>query len=353
MNTSARLDALRARMTDEGLDAFVVNSPANVRYLTGFSGEGMLVVDEDVTLCSDSRYVVQAAEEAPWMTVAADGGGHVGKAAARLAETGAARVGFEAEALMYVGFEALGKSAPDAELVSTRGVIERLRAVKDPGEIALVRRAAAIADAAFAELRGRIEPGMTERQVALDLDRLMIEGGARKPSFETIVASGPNGAKPHAVPGERELAEGDLVVVDWGAQADGYCSDCTRTLMLGEPDARQRGIWQAVREAQLAGLEAIAPGVKCRDVDAAARDLLYERGLGDLFGHGVGHGVGLEVHEQPGLGETSEDTLAASMVITVEPGVYAAGWGGVRLEESVLVTADGFEVLTAAPYDRV
>jgi Xaa-Pro aminopeptidase len=314
-------------MTDEGLDAFVVNSPANVRYLTGFSGEGMLVVDDDVTLCSDSRYTVQAAEEAPWLTVAAGAGGHVGKAAARLAETGAARVGFEAEALMYVGFEALGKSAPDAELVSTRGVIERQRAVKDPDEIALVRRAAAIADAAFEELRGRIQPGMTERQVALDLDRLMIEGGARKPSFETIVASGPNGAKPHAVPGQRALAEGDLVVVDWGARAAGYCSDCTRTLMLGEPDARQRAVWQAVREAQLAGLEAVAPGVKW--------------------------GVGLEVHEQPGLSEASEDTLAAGMVITVEPGVYAPDWGGVRLEESVLVTADGFEVLTAAPYDRV
>lgn len=201
-------------MADENLDAFVVNSPANVFYLTGFSGEGMLVIDDDVALCSDSRYTVQAAEEAPWLTVAPDGGGHVGKAATRLATTCAARVGFESEALMYVGFETLAKSAPDAELVSTRGVIERQRAVKDPDEIALIRRATEIADAAFEELRPSIEPGMTERQVALRLDRLMIDGGARKPSFETIVAGGPNGAKPHAVPGERPLAEGDLVVVE-------------------------------------------------------------------------------------------------------------------------------------------
>ncbi len=347
---SARLQALREWMTAEELDALVVSSAANVRYLTGFTGEGVLVVDDDVTICTDSRYTVQAGEESPDAQVAANGG-HAGGAATRLEASSAARVGFEADTVLYSVFETLRDKSGGAELVPTRGGIARQRVVKSSAEIDMVRQAAAIADAAFVALREWLEPGMVERQAALQLDRLMIEGGAEKPSFETIMASGPNGAKPHARPGQRELTEGDLVVVDWGAQADGYCSDCTRTLMLGQPDDRQREVWQAVREAQQAALAKVAPGVACREIDAAARDSLASRDLAEYFGHGVGHGVGLQVHEQPSLGTSSEDVLAAGMVVTVEPGVYIEGWGGVRLEELVLVTDDGFEVLTGAPYD--
>lgn len=346
-----RLAKLRAWMAKESLDALVVSKSANMRYLTGFTGEGLLVIDESAVICTDSRFSVQAAEEAPDAECLAGRDRHLVGAAERLSATGARKAGFEAEALTYAGFETLKEKAPDVELVPSRKVIENQRAVKDPAEIELIEAAAAIADRAFEAVRPRIQPGITEREAALELERHMILGGGDQPSFPTIIAGGPNGAKPHATPGERPLQEGDLVVLDWGIQAQGYCSDCTRTLMLGEPDNRQREVYDAVRAAQLAALDAVAPGVPAREVDGGARDLLDERGLGEHFGHGVGHGVGLEVHELPAVGRRSEDDLEAGMVITIEPGVYIEGWGGVRLEELVLVTADGARVLTGAPYD--
>lgn len=349
--TAHRLDALRDWMAAENLDAFVVSSPANVRYLTGFAGEGMLVVDQGVTICTDSRYTVQAQQEAPWVAVAADQGGHIGNVAARLMSDGVARAGFEADRLNYSAWERLREQAGGTELVPTRGVICGHRACKDPAEIELIRRAAEIADKAFVQLRPSLQAGLPEREAALELHRLMVRAGADRCSFETIIASGPNGAKPHAEPGPRSLAEGDLVVVDWGARVDGYCSDCTRTIAVGEIDRRGREVWRAVREAQQAALAVAGPGVPCREVDAAARDHLAYCDLAECFGHGVGHGVGLEVHEQPTLNAASEDVLRPGMVVTIEPGVYLEDWGGVRLEELILVTEDGVEALTRAPYD--
>ncbi len=346
-----RRKQLRARMGEENLDAFVVSKPANVRYLTGFTGEGLVVVDAEVAICTDSRFTVQAAEEAPGIECLSGEGGHLGQAAERLVSVGARRAGFEADAMTYAGFETLQEKAPEVELVSTRQTLERQRIVKEPEEVELVAAAAAIADQAFETVRPQIQPGMTEREVAIELERQMLLGGAEKPSFPSIVASGPNGAKPHATPGERKLEAGDLVVVDFGAQANGYCSDCTRTLALGELDERQREVWHAVREAQLAGLGVVAPGRPAADVDAAARELLRKRGFVEEFSHSVGHGVGLEVHELPGVSARSEEVLAAGMIITVEPGVYIKGWGGVRLEELVLVTEDGPQALTRAAYD--
>jgi Xaa-Pro aminopeptidase len=348
---AARLAKLRAWMAEESLDALVVSKSANLRYLTGFSGEGLLVVDDSAVICTDSRFSVQAAEEAPEAECLAGRDGHLVGAAERLTAKAARRAGFEAEALTYAGFETLKEKAPEVELVPSRKVIENQRAVKDPAELELIEAAAAIADRAFEAVRPRIQPGMTEREAALELERHMILGGGERPSFPTIVAGGPNGAKPHATPGERPLQEGDLVVVDWGVQARGYCSDCTRTLMLGELDDRQREVYDAVHAAQLAALGAVAPGVPAREVDTAARDLLGERGLAEHFGHGVGHGVGLEVHELPTVGHRSQDDLELGMVITIEPGVYIEGWGGVRLEELVLVTERGARVLTGAPHD--
>ncbi|HUS81549.1 MAG TPA: Xaa-Pro peptidase family protein [Armatimonadota bacterium] len=346
----SRLDTLRQWMAGEGLDAFVVSSHPNVRYLTGFTGEGILVVFEELAICTDSRYTVQAAEEAPELETTADEGGHVTGAGNRLAQSGATRAGFEADMLTYAGWEKLAAGAGEVELVPTHGIVVRQRAVKDPSEVDLIRRAVAVADAAFDTLASKLQPGMVEREAALQLDLAMVMAGAEKPAFETILAAGPNGAKPHARPGTRELAEGDLVVVDWGATVDGYCSDCTRTVIIGEPDQRQREVWRAVREAQLAALEAAGPGVPCRDVDAAARNLLDDRGLAELFGHGVGHGVGLQVHEQPRLSASSDDVLEPGMVVTIEPAVYVEGWGGVRLEELILIAEEGIEVLTRAPY---
>ena len=237
------------------------------------------------------------------------------------------------------------------ELLPLEDRIKRLRAIKDSEEVALIRRAAQVADSAFVDLRSLIEPGMSELEAAEELRRLMVLAGAEKPSFDVIFATGPNGAKPHARPGEREVAEGDLIVIDWGAVVDGYCSDCTRTVIVGEPDERQLEVWQAVRKAQRAALEGLQPGMEGREVDAIARESLEESGYAKYFGHGLGHGVGLEVHELPTVGQKSENTIEPAMIITVEPGVYIEGWGGVRLEELVLVTEEGGEVLTEAPYD--
>jgi len=347
---SGRLDAVRSWMADEGLDALLISSAPNVRYLTGFAGEGLLVVDEGGLLCTDSRYRVQAAEEAPDVECAA-AGGHLEQAIERLRQVGAGRIGFRGQHLTYASWQTMSEKLDGVELVACDDEIGRLRAVKEQVEIGLIERAAGVADEAFAQWRAELEPGVTEREAALELERLMVLGGAEKASFDVIVAGGPNGAKPHASPGAREIGEGDLVVVDWGAKVDGYCSDCTRTVIAREPDDRQGEVWGAVREAQCAAIEAVAAGALCRDVDAVARDLLRERGWEKEFGHGLGHGVGLQVHERPTLSQRSEDTLEPGMVITVEPGVYIEGWGGVRLEELVLVTQDGPRALTGAPYD--
>lgn len=355
MNTQ-RCEAVRAWMAEQGLDALLVTSPANIRYLTGFSGEGLLVLDGGAVICTDSRYRVQAEEEAPGAECVADGG-HLSQAIERLRavvaarENGPARIGFCGEHLTWADHRRLSEQIEGAELVPVADEVARLRAIKDETEIALITRAARIADEAFSAWRATLEVGVSEREAALELEQLMVRGGAEGASFDVIVAAGPNGAKPHARPGDRTIAEGDLVVVDWGAIVAGYCSDCTRTLLIGEVGERAREVWRAVREAQLAALAAVAPDVPCRDVDTAARELLRERGWEREFGHGVGHGVGLEVHERPALSQKSEDVLEAGMVVTIEPGVYIDGWGGVRLEELVLVTADGARVLSAAPYD--
>ncbi|MFO8081727.1 MAG: Xaa-Pro peptidase family protein [Armatimonadota bacterium] len=346
-----RQAAVRSWMDDEGVDALLVSAEPNVRWLTGFSGEGLLVLDEaGPVLCTDSRYAVQAGEEAPELELVADGN-HLDEAIERLVATGAECPGFEAAHLPYAHYQRLAEKLEGAELQPLGDQIRRLRAVKDSAEVALIRRAAQMADSAFIDLRERIEPGMSEREAAEELRRLMVLAGAEGPSFDVIFAAGPNGAKPHARPGERVVAAGDLIVIDWGAVVDGYCSDCTRTVIAGEPDTRQLEVWEAVRKAQLAAMEGLRPGMEGREVDAIARESLEESGYAQYFGHGLGHGVGLEVHELPTVGQKSENTLEAGMIVTIEPGVYIEGWGGVRLEELVLVTEEGAEPITDAPYD--
>ncbi len=348
--SSRRVERVRAWLAEQDLGALLVSSAPNVRWLTGFAGEGMLVVDNGALICTDSRYRVQSCEEAPGVECAADGG-HLEQAIARLAACGAARVGFEAPHLSYANWQKLAEGLEGVELVPCGDEIRRLRAVKDTGEVKLIERAASVADEAFGQWRAALEPGISEREAALELERLMVLGGAEKPSFEIIVAAGPNGAKPHARPGPRTIDVGDLVVVDWGAQVEGYCSDCTRTLLVGEVGEKQRAIWEAVREAQLAAIDAAVAGAKCAAVDAVAREALRGEGWEREFSHGLGHGVGLQVHEQPTLSQRSEDVLAPGMVVTIEPGVYIDDWGGVRLEELVLVTEQAPRVLTHAPYD--
>ncbi len=333
----------------------LVTDLVNVRYLSGFSGSnGALLVfaddfnDLDPVLATDGRYRTQAAEQAPGLEVAIE------RAVARhlvgrAADAGVSKLGFESNVVTVDGFDALTSEVDErkgsTELVRAAGIVEALREVKDAGELALLRLACEAADAALADLvaRGGLRPGRTEREVSRELEGLMLDHGADGISFETIVAAGPNSAIPHHRPTNAVLAHGDFVKIDFGALVAGYHSDMTRTFVLGKAGkaaAWQLEIYQLVAEAQRAGREALKPGAGLRDVDAAARQLIIDAGYGEQFGHGLGHGVGLQIHEAPGIGATSAGTLRAGSVVTVEPGVYLPGRGGVRIEDTLAV-ADG------------
>ena len=348
MTHSQRRDNLKAKIRAGGLDAMLVTDLVNVRYLSGFTGSnGALLVfaddayDADV-LATDGRYRTQAAEQAPGVEIAIE------RAVARhlvgrAAEAGVGKLGFESNVVTVAGFDALTSEIAErkssAELVRAPGTVEALREVKDAGELALLRLACEAADAALADLLGRggLRAGRTEREVSRELESLMLDHGADAISFETIVAAGPNSAIPHHRPTNAELAEGDFVKIDFGALVAGYHSDMTRTFVLGKAADWQLEIYQLVAEAQRAGREALKPGAGLRDVDAAARRLIVDAGYGEHFGHGLGHGVGLQIHEAPGIGATSTGTLLAGSVVTVEPGVYLPGRGGVRIEDTVVV----------------
>jgi len=353
---AARRDSLRATARAAGLDAVLVTRLVNVRYLTGFTGSnGVLLVPADGAdlLCTDGRYVTQAGRQAPDLELLVDRASAVA-ATERAARDGHRRLGFESHDVTVDLHRTL--SGKVGELVSIGRAVEAQRAVKDDAEIELLRAACAIADRALAELvaAGGLRPGRTEREVGRDLDARMLDLGAHAPSFETIVATGAESAVPHHRPTDRVLAAGDLVKLDFGAEHGGYHSDMTRTLVLGEPAGWQREVYDLVRAAQRAGREALAAGAALRAVDSAARDVVVAAGYGEHFVHGLGHGVGLEIHEAPALSQLSAGTLADRMAVTVEPGVYLAGRGGVRIEDT-LVVRDGAEpdLLTTTTKDLV
>ena len=324
----------------------LVTDLINVRYLSGFTGSnGALLVfadDRGPVLATDSRYRTQAAEQAPGLEIAIEralGRYLVGQAA----DAGVRKLGFESNVVTVDGFDALQSELDErsggTELVRAAGTVEALREVKDAGELALLRLACEAADAALGDLvaRGGLRPGRTEREVGRELEALMLDHGADAISFETIVAAGPNSAIPHHRPTDAVLAEGDFVKIDFGALVAGYHSDMTRTFVLGKAAEWQLEIYQLVAAAQRAGREALRPGAGLREVDAAARQLIVDAGYGEQFGHGLGHGVGLQIHEAPGIGATSAGTLLAGSVVTVEPGVYLPGRGGVRIEDTLVV----------------
>jgi Xaa-Pro aminopeptidase len=266
---------------------------------------------------------------------------------------GIARLGLEAEQVSWAQQQRYdGDWFPAAGLVATSGLVETLRERKDAGEVARIEAACAVADAALAAVRPRLGEGPTEAEFALDLETEMRRRGAEGPSFETIVASGPNGAKPHHRAGGRRVAEGDLVVVDFGALVDGYHSDMTRTVAVGDPSATQARMYEVVTESQAAGVAAVRAGVEARDVDETCRAIIRDAGWGDAFAHGTGHGVGLDIHEAPRVSKATDATLADGHVVTVEPGVYLAEHGGVRIEDTVVVTPVGSRTLTRAPKGR-
>jgi Xaa-Pro aminopeptidase len=350
---SHRRENLKAQIAANGLEAMLVTDLINVRYLSGFSGSnGALLVfadDRGPVLATDGRYRTQAAEQAPDLEVAIERalGRHL---IGRAADAGVGKLGFESNVVTVDGFDTLINELTErnaaTELVRAAGTVEALREIKDDGELALLRLACEKADAALADLvqRGGLRPGRTEREVSRELEALMLDHGADAISFETIVAAGPNSAIPHHRPTDAVLANGDFVKIDFGALVAGYHSDMTRTFVLGKAADWQLEVYQLVADAQRAGREALRPGAGLRDVDGAARQLIVDAGYGEQFSHGLGHGVGLQIHEAPGIGATSAGTLLAGSVVTVEPGVYLPGRGGVRIEDTLAVGDE-----TAAP----
>jgi Xaa-Pro aminopeptidase len=356
MDHEARLDRLRSALA---VDALLVTNLKNIRYLTGFTGSAgmLLVADDRLLLTSDGRYGTQIAQQVTvaGCDVAIGLPGEQAAAVQRAAQT-SRRIGLEAGHVTWAQQRAMaGEWFAHAELVPTEGVVEGLRRVKDEAEVERIQAAASIADAALAAVLPRLLDGPTEAEFGLELDTEMRRRGAVSTSFETIVASGPNGAKPHHRPGARRVEEGDLVVLDFGALVDGYCSDMTRTVAVGEPrdSALSRRMWDVVRQSQQAGVDAVRAGATGQGVDQACRDVIADAGWAERFVHGTGHGVGLDIHEAPAVGTTSADTLAAGHVVTVEPGVYLPDHGGVRIEDTVVVTDEGCLPLTASPKELI
>ena len=346
---SARADRLAELLAEAGADAILVTDLVNVRYLTGFTGSNALALigPEVRAFATDFRYVEQAAEELEASFDRLAPSQDLLEAITDALTARELRLGFEEAHLSVREHARLRARLPDRiELVGLQGLVETLRAVKAREEVAAIRAATELADAAFAQLISGGLVGHSERELAIALEFEMRRLGAERPSFEPIVAAGPHGALPHAQPRDVEITDGQLVVIDWGAQLAGYCSDCTRTLAAGSVSGRGAEIYQLVLDAQLNGVQAIAAGAVGRDVDAVARQLIDSSGHGEHFGHGLGHGVGLEVHEAPRLAQRSDAVLATGNVVTVEPGVYLPGELGVRIEDLVVVSGSGPEILT-------
>ncbi|WP_218019770.1 M24 family metallopeptidase [Rhodococcoides yunnanense] len=356
MNFGARRAALRQSMHALELDSVFVTDLLNIRYLTGFTGSNAALVvsaadsagnEDNSVICTDGRYLTQVAEQVPDLRALIDRA----SAEALLASDATPKtgpVGFESHVVTVDQHLAWSSLDPAPNLVRSPGLVEELRMVKDEDEIGLLRDACRAADDAFAGLveRGGIRAGRTELDVARELESLMVAAGADGISFETIVAAGANSAVPHHRPTDAVLRSGDFVKFDFGALVGGYHSDMTRTVVLGTPEAWQTDVYDLVLRSQAAGRNALAPGVSTASVDAASRSVIDDAGYGELFLHGLGHGVGLEIHEAPGIARASTGTLLCGAAVTVEPGVYFSGRGGVRIEDTLIVREDGPELLT-------
>jgi Xaa-Pro aminopeptidase len=353
MNHAARLTAARAAMYAAGVEAMIVSGLVNIRYLTGFTGSNALVVvaADTSTLLTDFRYQTASEPLRAWVDVELAERDVIRTAAERLGELsgGAVRVGFEAAQLTVDRHQILAEAHEG--LVPVPGLVEGLRVVKDADELASVRASAALIEPVYAQIAAEGLVGRSEADVAWRVRELFHAGGADGLAFETIVASHERGAQPHAHPTGERIGPDTLITIDLGCVLDGYYSDCTRTFATGAPPAGLSTAYAVCLEAQLAAMEAVRPGVAAADVDAAARSVIELAGHGDRFGHPVGHGVGLDIHEAPRLSAGSSATLEPGMVVTVEPGIYLPGLGGVRIEDLVIVTATGGERLTMYPKD--
>lgn len=348
-----RITRLRSRMDEPGVDALLITSRPNVRYLSGFTGSaGSLLMGKDLAvLLTDKRYTLRARNEAPGFEILTPENPDDDILKTQIESRGLRKIGFEAHHVTVKSLERWREKYNElgVEWVPTNGVVENLRMVKDAEEIACIRAACGIADAAFQHIQLFLQPETVEIDVAMELEFFMRRQGARRPAFESVVASGENSAIPHAEVSERRFQPGDFVTLDFGAEVEGYCSDITRTVVIGRSTAEQRRIYETVLEAQMRAIEAIKPGAKGVDIDAIARQVITDAGYGDYFTHSLGHSLGLIVHDGEGFSQKSELVLEPGMVFTVEPGIYIEGFGGVRIEDDVLVTEEGAEVLTHSP----
>jgi Xaa-Pro aminopeptidase len=343
-----RVERLTDLLPEAEVDVLLVTDLVNVRYLTGYDGSNGIALMGPRTraFATDFRYLEQAAEQVHPSFERVRASLDLLESVADLVPLGEVRLGFDDVHMPVRQHARLRDMLPERiELVPAGGLVERIRALKEPEEIKRIRTAAQLADAAFERILRDGLIGRTEREVVVALEHDMRERGARRSSFDSIVAAGPHGALPHAQPRDVPIRTGELVVIDWGAELDGYCSDCTRTVAAGEPGEEARAVYELVLSAQLAGLKGVRAGRGGQEVDAVAREVIEAGGYGENFGHGLGHGVGMDVHEAPRLGQRSADVLAPGNVVTVEPGVYLPGRFGVRIEDLVVVGEDGSEVL--------
>ncbi len=352
-NNALRLSRLQEKIRTEGVEAFLVNNLKNIRYLVGFTGTtGYLIVKpEEAILFVDPRYTEQARKQATAATTQVTVRDVLKDVVKYLRETRLKSCAFESTRLTQAEFARIEAALPEVNLVSSSNWVEQMRAVKDAGEMKALRRAVEIADAAYEDFLQWIQPGLLEREVAGRLEYFQrLQGADRKPS-ETVVASGPRTGLPHGIATNRDIQPGEPVMIDIGIVVDGYTSDLTRTIYLGQPPTEFKKIYQIVLDAQARAIEGSRPGKKGRQVDAIARDYIISEGYGDYFGHALGHSIGLEIHERPQFSMAEESSIDPGMVITVEPGIYLPDRFGVRTEDTIVVTEDGAEVMTHSPLE--
>jgi Xaa-Pro aminopeptidase len=345
-----RILKARGCLERTGADLLLVSNLSNIRYLCGFTGsEGLLVLSpSEGWFLTDSRYTSQAGAEVTGARVV-EFANRLDTLTTILKDSGAGKIAFEAGYTSVAVYQELVRRLPELEFLPADSELTALRTVKDAAELETLQQVAAIASSAFLEIVGEIKPGALENDIAWALEVAMRRGGAEGKSFDFIVASGVRGSLPHGKASDKAIAAGELVTVDYGAFYRGYCSDETVTVCLGEPDIRQREVYETVRVAQELAIEAVRPGISFREVDAKARDYIAAKGFGQYFGHGLGHGIGLDIHEHPTASPRGAGVVEEGMVFTVEPGIYIPGWGGVRIEDSVVVERDGCRRITQVP----
>jgi Xaa-Pro aminopeptidase len=351
---NSRVSQLRSQLADKGLDAVLISEPHNRRYICGFTGSTghVLISAKEALFITDFRYTDQAAEQCVGYEIVNQGNSFTNAMAHQLQVAGVKSLAFEQDYLTYgevENYRSWEQDVPGLSLIPTSMLVESIRILKDSSEVELIQKAADISDAAFEHILSFLKPGLTEREVAFELESFMVRQGATGPSFESIVASGWRSSLPHGTASDKVLELGDFVKFDFGALYQGYCSDLTRTVVLGTPNDKQREIYNIVLEAQLRSLEAAKVGLTGKELDAVARDYITSKGYGDNFGHSLGHGLGLAVHEEPRVSTSGSTRLEAGMVVTIEPGIYISKWGGVRIEDDILLTEDGKRIFNHAP----